>query len=135
VPAVADQAEDEVAIRKVIKAIISTGNDRDAVAMMAYCDPVYETPDGRRKGIDEVTAGYVRLFDRSKEFHIEQLEEIGIVFVTPDVAIYKDRRRITGYIERDGSPRPPQTRLTAWVMVKRNDSWLCAAFFYRPLDE
>jgi ketosteroid isomerase-like protein len=134
-PAMADQAEDEAAIRKVIEAIISTSNNGDAKAMMAYCDPVYETPDGSFKDNEVITEGYAKLFEQAKDFHVEQLEEIGIVFVTPDIAIYKDRRQLTGYIDGEGNPSPPLTRLTAWVMVKRNDNWLCAAYFYRPIED
>ena len=61
VPAMADQADDEAAIRTVIEALISTMNDGDAKSMMAYVDPVYESPDGSSVDNKVITESYARL--------------------------------------------------------------------------
>ena len=62
-------------------------------------------------------------------------EEIGIVFVTPDVAIHKYRYEITGRVDSDGKPLPPQKYLNARVLVKKNGKWLYTAVFARPIEE
>ncbi len=134
VPVMADQAEDEAAIDKVIGEIITTFNEHDAKAMMALCDPGYETPDGSVKGREAVTELYTTVFKRFENARIEELKKIGIVFITPDVAIYKDHRAISGTFDAEGRPVSDR-RLTAWVMVKKDGKWLCAAYFYRPIEE
>lgn len=63
------------------------------------------------------------------------LDEIGIVFVTPDVAIYKCRDEVTGGLDADGNPRQPEKRLAAAVYVKKNGKWLWTTWFSRPIQE
>jgi hypothetical protein len=63
------------------------------------------------------------------------LEEIGIIFFTPDVAVYKALMDNTGRVDEDGKPLPQVKWLAAVVMVKRNGQWLQAAWFTRPIEE
>ena len=72
---------------------------------------------------------------RNKDIQYEMLEEIGIVFVTSDVAIYKYRGKTTGRIDADGKQLPTLERLWADVYVKKNGQWLCAADFDREIGE
>jgi len=72
---------------------------------------------------------------KNKDRHYELLEEIGIVFVTPDVAIFKSREELTGGIDANGKPREPARRLQAYVCVKTESGWRFAASFSRTIEE
>jgi uncharacterized protein (TIGR02246 family) len=135
VPAMADQAEDEAAIRKVVEQIYAAMNKHDAKAYAAVCAEDFETWEGDIKGraaMEEVMSG---VFANAKDIQFKLLDEIGIVFVTPDVAIYKHNDEITGSLDDDGDPLPPNKRLSARVFVKKNGRWLFASHFFRTIEE
>ena len=71
----------------------------------------------------------VDLFKRQPNIKSEILEEIGIIFFTPDVAVYKALMDNTGLVDEDGEPLPQVKFLVASVLVKKNGQWLFAAFF------
>ena len=75
------------------------------------------------------------LFKRQPSIKSKRLEEIGIIFFTPDVAVYKALMDNTGLVDEDGNPLPQVKWLGAWVMVKKNGKWLSAAFFTRLIEE
>lgn len=135
VPAMADQSEDEAAIRKVREQQDAAFSNHDAKGMAAHLDPSAESWDGSLKGAAQLTAFYADMFKRQPDIKSDLLEEIGIIFLTPDVAVYKARRDNTGLIDKDGKPRPQLKWLGAWVMVKKDNKWLVAAFFSRPIEE
>jgi hypothetical protein len=74
------------------------------------------------------------IFSNAKDFQIKLLDEIGIVFVTPDVAIHKHNDEVTGSIDADGKPLPPDKRISARVFVKKNGRWLFSTQFYRSIE-
>ena len=134
VPAMVDQAEDKAAVRKVLEQINAAFNNHDAKGMFALVDESSESWDGSRKW----TAGaeyYADMFKRQPSIKSKRLGEIGIIFVTPDVAVYKAFMDNTGLVDEDGKPLPQLKWLGAWVMVKRNGKWLSAGFFSRPIGE
>lgn len=59
--------------------------------------------------------------------------EVGVVFLTADVAIYKAHWEFSGMTDAAGKPSPPMKLLGACVMVKREGKWLMSAFFSRPV--
>ncbi len=135
VPAMAVQAEDEAAVRKVVDQLIAAFNNHDAKGMGAHGDlSVGESWDGSGKWTAE-NEGMADLFRRQPSIKNKLLEEIGIIFFTPDVAVYKALMDNTGMVDEDGKPLPQLKWLGAWVMVKRNGKWLNAAFFSRPIEE
>ena len=134
VPAMADQAEDEAAIRKVWEQTNAAFNNHDAKGMAALWDQSVESWNGSRKGAAQVEY-YADLFKRQPRIQSGFVEEIGIIFVTPDVAVYKARMDNTGLVDEDGKLLPQLKWLGAWVMVKKNGKWLNAAFFSRPIEE
>ncbi len=134
VPAMAVQAEDEAAIRKVFEQHNAAFNNHDAEGLIALSDQSTESWDGSRKGAAQVEY-YADLFKRQPSIKSKRLEEIGIIFVTPDVAVYKARMDNTGLVDEDGKPLPQLKWLGAWVMVKKNGKWLSAAFFSRLIEE
>jgi len=130
VPVMADQAADEAAIREVVKQAIAAFNKHDAKGMAAFDVENIESWDGKRKGRKQISE-----FLASMKGQYKQLDEIGIIFVTPDAAIFKEHGENTGGIDADGKPLPPQKALEAWVLVKKNGKWLAAAIFTRPIEE
>ncbi len=134
VPAMADQAEDEAAIRKVWEQNNAAFNNHDAKGMAAHWDKSAESWDGSRKRAAQAEY-YADMFKRMPSIKSNFLEEIGIIFVTPDVAVYKAFMNNTGLVDEDGKPLPQVKWLGAWVMVKRNGKWLFAAFFTQLIEE
>ncbi len=135
VPAMAVKAEDEAAIRKVVEQNQAAFNNHDGKGMGALSEiSLGENWDGSYKW----TAGsdnLVDLWKRQPSIQSEILEEIGIIFFTPDVAVYKALMDNTGLVDEDGEPLPQVKFLVAWVMVKKNGKWLSAAFFTQPIEE
>lgn len=135
VPVLADQTEDEAAIRKVVDQVYAAINKHDAKALAALCTEKSENWEGDVKGRAAIETVYSSIFANMKDVQIRPLDEIGIVFVTNDVAIYKHNDEITGSLDEDGKPLPPYKRLSAKVFVKKNGKWLFAAHFYRTIEE
>ena len=90
----------------------------------------YESWDGSIKG-----HAAIEKFQSERKSQFKLLDEIGIIFVTPDVAIYKSRGERTGRADTDGKPLPTNQAIYARVLVKRNDTWLLAASFYQFVVE
>jgi uncharacterized protein (TIGR02246 family) len=129
-PAMGDQAADEAAIRELVKKANEAFNRHDAEAMAAFFVENFETPDGKYRGRKQVSDYFASMKNQYK-----QLDEIGIIFVTPDVAIFKEYGENTDNVDADGKSLPPSKALEAWVLVKKNGKWLAAALFPRPVEE
>ena len=135
VPVMADQAEDETAIRKVVEQLYAAMKKHDAKAYAALCAENFETWEGDTKGRSAMEKFISDHFSNMKDIQYKPTDEIGIVFVTSDVAIYKHNDEVTNFLDADGKPRPPFKRLSARVFVKKNGSWLFATQFYRTIEE
>ena len=128
-------AGDEAAVRASAKRILDTFNAHDAKANAALDDETFESWDGSVKGPAQDEKSNREFFERQKDFQRTMLEEIGIVQVTPDVAIYKFRGEWTGGIDEDGNARPRADFLHAMVLVKRDGEWRLAVSLNRILQE
>ena len=135
VPALADQASDETAIREVIKQGFTTWNQHDPKAHMAVYVEDYESWDRTRKGRAAFEKYWTEFWGRQKDSQQKLLDEIGIIFVAPDAAIFKARAELTGLVDEDGQAQPPNKWIGAWVMSKSNDKWLVSAIFNRDVEE
>lgn len=135
VPAMADQAEDEEAIKKVMEQLYAAANKHDVKGYMALCDEKFENWIGTIKGRDAFGKMISESWERQTDTQFKPLDEIGIVFVAADVAIYKLRDEVTGRLDVDGKPMGPVKRLMARVFVKKNGNWIQAAYFQRPTEE
>ena len=135
VPAMADQAADEAAVREVVEQAFAAANKHDAKALMSLCAEGFENWTGTRKGRAAWEKSLSETWGRQKDQKYELLEEIGLIFVTPNVAIHKYRELTTGLLDADGKPLPPRKRLLAYVYVKKNGQWLAAHFFARRIEE
>jgi ketosteroid isomerase-like protein len=135
VPATAERTQDEAAIRKVLEQTYVFANKHDAKAFSAQFGDDFEVWNGSTKGPVEYGKYMSDMWERHKNVQYKLLDEIGIIFVTPDVAIYKVQEEVTGELNADGRPQSPRRRLAARVLVKRNGNWLYAASFYRTIEE
>jgi hypothetical protein len=82
VPAVADRAADEAAIRESTKQFNAAVNRNDTKAIEALLDENLEKWTGDLKG----PAALVRAIKDNPDMAVRFLEEVGIVFLTPDIA-------------------------------------------------
>lgn len=134
-PGVADEAEDEAAIRKVMEQAYALANEHDAEGLTALLTEKWEDWGGNRKGRTAWKKYWSELWERQKGARGKLLEEIGIIFVTPDVAIYKAIDETTGMLDAGGKPLPSRKDLNAHVLVKENGAWLLMAVFSRTMGE
>jgi ketosteroid isomerase-like protein len=125
----ADQAAEEAAIRKAAEKIQAVFNEHDAKGLEPLFDEKIESWNGDAKGPSEHSKMYAEIFQRQPELQMNRLEEIGIIFVTPDVAIYKHRRKMTGRRDADGKSLSDLVELHTRVFVKRNGKWLLASYY------
>lgn len=127
--AVADRAQDETDIRDVIEQINAAYTRQDAKAMAPLLAEDFETWDGI-KGPEAVSQAWAAEKDRYR-----QIEELGIRFLTDDVAIFRERGEAWDVADTDQQAPDTTQFIETWVLVKRNSRWLPTAFFYYPLDE
>ena len=137
VTVIADQAEEEAAIRKAEEKYIVTWNAHDGKALCATYVENYESWNGNIKGRAACEKSFGERFAGPlKNFQVKLSDEIGIVFATPDIAIYKARYDFSGTVDEEGKTLPPGKALYARVYVKKNGKWLGAhGQFTRTIEE
>jgi ketosteroid isomerase-like protein len=130
--AAVDRPAEEAAIRKAMERMDDAYRLRDGQALGALMADDFENWLGTDKGRDiNVKAGLEGLKSQSS-VQYKRSGELGVVFISPDVALYKAYWEFSGMVDAAGSPLPPMKLLGACVMVKREGKWLMAAFFSRP---
>ena len=130
-----DQAAEEAAIREVIKKGFATWNQHDVKAHMAVYVDDYESWAGDIKGQAAWEEYFTEFWNRQKDSQVHLNDEIGIIFVTSDVAIFKAHGEYTGLIDEEGKPQPPSKWMGAWVLSKSDGKWLVSAIFTRDVEE
>ena len=134
-PLVAGQAEDEAAIRKVMEQAYTFANEHDARGLTGLLTEKWEDWGGVRKGRAAWEKYWSELWARQEEAQGKMLEEIGIIFVSPNVAIFKAIDETTGMLDAGGKPLPSRKDLNAHVLVKKDGAWLFVAVFNRTMGE
>lgn len=124
-----DQAAEEAAIRAVMDRMYAALDRHDPSGVVAEMDEVFETWEGDMKGLAAREKYWAGFFEANKNAKITLQDEIGIIFVTPDVAIFKARGEATGWGNQD------REFLAASVLAKKNGKWLEVAAFNRPIEE
>jgi uncharacterized protein (TIGR02246 family) len=120
-------AEDEAAIKKVVEQLYAALNKKDIKAAFALCDENFEDYSGTLKGREANEKRWMPIFEtRFKNVQYKPIEEIGIQFITPDVAIYKDSYDFTGALDKDGNTLPSSKWSNAHVLVKKDSKWMYA---------
>lgn len=130
-----DRSADEAAIRELVEQVNAIHNRHEIEPLVALFDETVEDWTGQTKGREAYKKNLTDLFAREKNRIQEEIEEIGIVFVTDDVAIYKSTRVTKGTVDADGKPLPPEKVIFARVVVKREGRWYLSAWFGAPLAE
>ncbi len=124
----ANQAEDEAAIRELMDQLYSVYNKHDEKAMAALWGDTciqYTRETKGQAAIEDLIAGIFDRHQRSIQTNI--LEELGFAFLTPDVVLMRQKVEFTNRYNADGSPAPTRRALVAWVIVKKDGKWLLSA--------
>jgi hypothetical protein len=61
---------------------------------------------------------WTNYFGNNENVQMKQYEEVGIHFITPDVAVYKARFEIGGRVDSNGESIPPSKHGGLWVLVR-----------------
>ena len=135
VPAVAQSAADEAAVREATKQFMAAYNKHDTKAIVELIDEECRQWGDAVKGKTAYAKWYGERFERSKDLQVKLSEEISVDFITPDIAIHKFRTETTGSVDEDGNLQPPGKGLRAYLYVKKNGQWLRRTQFWRPITE
>ncbi len=131
---VVDIAAEEEAIRDTMKTSIDGLNNHDIQAHLSTLTEDFETWSGRGdKNTREKS--FTERWEWQKNVKYNVVEELGITFISPDVALYKARCETTGEIEKDGTPLPTYKWQGVWILAKRDGKWLIPAWYSRPIEE
>jgi len=130
-PAV-DRPADEAAIRKAMERMDEAYRLRDGRALGALMAEDFENWLGTDKGREVNVAAGLEALKRQPNAQYKRSGEIGVFFITADVARYKAYWEFSGMTDAQGKGLPPLKLLGACVMVKREGQWQMAAFFSRP---
>jgi hypothetical protein len=124
----ADQDLHEADIRNAIEQVNAAYTRQDAEAMAPLLAEDFETWNGI-KGRKDVSEDWA-----NENVHYRKLEELGIRFISDDVAIYRERGEAWDVADND--QQAPETRkyIESWVLVLRNGRWWPTAFFYYPTE-
>jgi uncharacterized protein (TIGR02246 family) len=129
---VGSQSEDKAAIRETVDHIYAGFNNHDAKAIADLCDENLDTWEMGREGRQAVEKWILEMVPNASAGTAKEAGEIGLSFVTPDVAIQKSRRELSGVVGEDGKAEPPQEQLFLRIFVKKEGRWLLRGFFPRP---
>ena len=123
-----DNAE---AIREVTRQINEAWNNHDAEAVAAYFDADWRNFNlvGR-----QLEAAIAELFESQPKHHRELLNEVGIVNVTSDVAVYMGTREVSGTVDDQGNALEPVRENFSRVYRKSGDSWLAVVSYSVPIQ-
>jgi len=135
VSALADQTADEAAIRETMKKSFDGINTHDIKAHLSTLTEDYENWTGSMKGLKAREKYLTEIWKWQKSAQHNVVEEIGIILIAPDTAIYKARCESTGEVKKDGTPIPKNEWLGAWILAKKGEKWLIAGFFPRAIEE
>ena len=135
VPAMADQASDEAAIRAATEKFQDAMNKHDIEAVSALFDENFQSWTGDRKSRADAVKFAKMRFERQKAHQRKLSKEVGIDFITPDIAIHKYYEEWTGWIGADGKTQPPTKTFTGCLYVRKNGNWLRRTAFWRMETE
>jgi hypothetical protein len=127
-----DRSADEAAIRKAMAQMDEAYRLRDGRMFGALMAEDFENWLGTDKGRDVNVTISMEGLKSQPTVQYKRSAEIGIVFLSADVALYKAHWEFTGMVDAEGKALPPMKLLGACAMVRREGKWLMAAFFSRP---
>jgi hypothetical protein len=128
----AERSADEAAIRKAMEQMDEAYRLRDGQMFGALMAEDFENWLGTDKGRDINVKISLEGLKSQPNVQYKRSAEIGIMFLSDDVALYKAHWEFTGMADAEGKALPPMKLLGACVLVKKDGKWLMAAFFSRP---
>ena len=131
---VVDVEAEKAAIRETMKKALDGLNNHDIQTHLSTLTEDFESWSGRgEKNAREKL--FTELWEWQKNAKYNVVEELGITFISPDVALYKVRFERTGEIEKDGTPIPRNEWQGVWILAKKRGKWLIPAWYTRPIEE
>lgn len=136
VPAVADQAADEAAIKKANDRRLAAWHAKDVKVYLSYftkdCTSNFAGgPCGG--GLVRESGKFPETWKNAK---IEILKKGDVSFVTSDVAVLRYTSESSGFVDADGKPEPTGKDQIVGVYVKKEGKWLVAVHrLIRPIEE
>ena len=128
----AERSIDEAAIIKAMEQMDEAYRLRDGQMFGALMAEDFENWLGTDKGRDINVKISLEGLKSQPNVQYKRSDELGVVFLSTEVALYKAYWEFSGMVDAAGNPLPPMKLLGACVMVKRGGKWLMAAFFSRP---
>jgi hypothetical protein len=98
-------------------------------------DESFETWEGDMKGLAAREKYWEERYKTQKDSSTNVSDVIGVIFVTPEVAIWKAKLEALNMLGDDGKLIPATKFLMASVLAKKNGKWLEVASFSRPIEE
>ena len=130
----ADVEAEKAAIREIMKISVEGINNHDIQTHLSTLTEDFETWSGKGdKGAREKS--FIEFWERQKNVKYSLVEEYGITFISPDVALYKARFETTGEIEEDGTPIPANEWQGVWILAKKGGKWLIPAWYTRSIED
>lgn len=126
VPALAQSADDESAIRNLAQQYETGWNthDMNLLGSMRAEDIDFVVVTGEhRKGRDASMAQLGEQHRTQFRDSVWTNEKVSLQFLRPDVALVHIEWAITGDRNMDDTPRPPRQGIFTWVVVKSGADW------------
>jgi hypothetical protein len=136
VPVMAQRAADEAAIKKSAEQYYSARDERDLKAMTTFVDENFQNWTGTTKGKESHEKEWEdRLAQRSKDSKTALVKDVGIDFITPDIAVYSFYTETTGLVDEEGKVQPPLKGRNGRLYVRKDGQWLLRKTFWRRVEE
>jgi ketosteroid isomerase-like protein len=131
-----DQPADEAAIREFLEEFMALYNNHDAQSMPSFfLDREMVLWAEEKSGGATIEQLYAEIFERNKDIRAQIVEDLGVRFLAPTVALWRGTSRFTGLHDADGELMPPLSNRAVVMMVKKGGQWKFAALFDRPVED
>ena len=118
------EAEERV-IRELWEEVLAVYESRDAKAMADMCDEPFLNFGIVHRDRESIESQWEGFLGSLQDTRLNILEDIGLEFVTPEVAILQARIEFTNLPpDADGNPQRPRQFFAANVVVKKDGRWL-----------
>ena len=125
----AEQEEEKKAVRKAMDQVVAAYGKRDSEAMAAASHDQFITFGRIARGKAEIAELWSNIFSQWGEQEVNILEDFGIEFLAPNVAVWRARGEFANRTGPDGESLPPQGFVGANVYIKKEGKWRRASAF------
>jgi ketosteroid isomerase-like protein len=124
-----DYEAEEKAIREVMEQIRDAYNRKDAKVMVATGDDRIYTFSTIIEGPEAIESFFTSFFEGNETMKLNPLEDMGVHFLTPNVAVFMGRSEFANRVDEEGKPLPPREFIGVNHYVKRNGQWKRASAY------